>query len=419
MTSRVSVLPSGLTVATDAMPEFETAAIGVWVDAGARHEQPEVNGIAHMLEHMAFKGTERRTARDIAEEIEAVGGHLNAHTSREHTAYYARVLKEDVALAVDILGDILQHPAFDEAELKREQEVVVQEINQAHDTPDDIIFDHLQEVAFPDQPLGRPILGTVKLVTGFDRRTLANYMAEHYQARRMVLSASGRVEHEALVELAEATFGELRPDSSTAKEPARYVGGDFRQKRELEQVHLALGFDGVAFDHPDYFAAQVLSVVLGGGMSSRLFQEVREKRGLAYSVFSFAASYLDSGLFGIYAATSDTLVPELLPVICDQVGEVAAAASEEECARARAQLKAGLMMSLESSAARCEQLGRQLQIYGRPIPSAEIIARIDEVDAAAVRRAAERIARAGKLSLAALGPVDRLESYDGIAARFG
>ncbi len=418
MTVRITVLGNGLTVASDAMPELETAAVGVWIDAGARHETAEVNGVAHMLEHMAFKGTERRTAREIAEQIEAVGGHLNAHTSREHTAYYARVLKGDVGLAVDILADILQHPTFDADELEREREVVVQEINQARDTPDDIVFDHFQEAAFADQPMGRPILGTPELVKGFGRDTLADYMARHYRAPRMVLAAAGRVDHGALVELAENTLGEFSPDKPRAKVAASYVGGERRERRELEQAHLALGFAGVAFGDPDYYAAQVLSAVLGGGMSSRLFQEVREKRGLAYSVFSFSASYADGGLFGIYAATTENRIAELVPVICEEARKMTAEVNDEETARARAQLKAGLMMAMESSPARCEQLGRQIQIYGRPIPPEEIIARIDAVDAAAVRKLAARILSSSPLALAALGPIGRLEDYQGIAARF-
>ena len=418
MTVQVSVLESGLTVATDTMAEFETASIGVWVDAGTRHETPEVNGVAHFLEHMAFKGTERRSARDIAEEIEAVGGHLNAHTSREHTAYYARVLKDDVALAVDLLADILQHSVFDEAEFERERDVVVQEINQAHDTPDDIVFDRLQEAAFPDQAVGRPILGTVKLVESFGRATLVDYMAQHYRAPRMVLAAAGRVEHEIIVELAGAAFDALAPSEARSAEPARYRGGEFREQRDLEQVHLALGFGGVAFEDPDFYPLQVLSTVLGGGMSSRLFQEVREKRGLAYAVFSFASSYVDGGLFGVYSGTSENHLEELMPVICDEITKVAAEAGEDETARARAQLKAGLMMSLESSSARCEQLGRQIQVYGRPIPPSEVIAKIDAVQAAEVRRAAARIIAAGPPALAAIGPIGRLESYQAMAARF-
>jgi predicted Zn-dependent peptidase len=419
VTVEVSVLKSGLTVASDAMAEFETASVGVWVDAGARHETPEVNGVAHLLEHMAFKGTERRSARDIAQEIEAVGGHLNAHTSREHTAYYARVLKDDVPLAVDILADILQHSVFDEAEIGREREVVVQEISQAHDTPDDVVFDRLQEAAFPDQAVGRPILGTVKLVESFGRATLADYMAQHYRAPRMVLAAAGRVEHQAMIELAEAAFHELPAAEPRRAEPARYQGGEFREARDLEQVHLALGFGGVAFEDQDFYPSQVLSTVLGGGMSSRLFQEVREKRGLAYAVFSFAASYVDGGLFGVYSGTSANHLGELVPVICDEINKVAAEAGEEETARARAQLKAGLMMSLESSSARCEALGRQIQVYGRPIPPPEVVAKIDAVAAADVRRAAARMTAAGPLALAAIGPIGGLESYPAIAARFG
>ncbi len=418
MSAEVTVLDGGLTIATDAMPDLETASVGIWVGAGARHETVEENGISHMLEHMAFKGTERRSARDIAEQIEAVGGHLNAHTSREHTAYYARVLKENLPLAVEILGDILQHSVFDEEELGREREVVVQEIHQVNDTPDDVVFDHLQEVAFPEQPLGRSILGTSERVSAFDRAALIRYQEHHYRPSNMVLAAAGQVDHGALAELAAGIFAELPDGGAPAQDQARYRGGDRRESRDLEQVQLTLGFPGVAYRDPDFYPAQVLATVLGGGMSSRLFQEVREKRGLAYSVFAFSSSYVDGGLFGIYAGTGSHQLAELVPVIGGQVEAVAAGADENEVARARAQLKASLMMSLESSSARCEQLARQLQIYGRPVPPAEVAAEIDRVDAGAVRAVARRIATSQGLSVAAIGPVAALESHSRIAARF-
>ncbi|MBM3489069.1 MAG: insulinase family protein [Alphaproteobacteria bacterium] len=414
----VSTLANGLRVVSDPMIGLESVAIGVWVNAGARAESAEENGVAHMLEHMAFKGTERRTARAIAEEIEAVGGHLNAYTSREHTAYFARVLKRDVPLAVDLLADILQHSAFEESELERERGVVLQEIGQTEDTPDDLIFDRLQEAAYPGQSLGRSILGTSELVTAMDRGRLTGFMARHYGAQSMTLVGSGAIEHAALMALAERHFGALGRGAERPMEAARFTGGATCEERELEQVHFAIAWPGVRYHDDDFYASQVLATTLGGGMSSRLFQEVREKRGLCYSVFAFATSYVDAGMLGIYAGTGEQEVGELVPVVLDETQRLAVDAEEAEVARARAQISAGLLMSLESPSARSEQLARQLLIFGRPIPPDELVAKIDQVDAAAVRRVAARITGAGRPAVAAVGPLARLASYEAIAARF-
>ena len=419
MNVRETTLPNGLRVATDAMAGVETTSVGVWVDVGARNEALELNGVSHMLEHMAFKGTRRRTARGIAEEIEAVGGHLNAFTSREQTAYVARVVADDMPLAVDILADILQHSTFEERELERERAVIVQEIGQTRDTPDDLVFDRLQEVAFPDQPLGRSILGTAERVGGFDRRTLRDYMGAHYRASGMVATASGKVDHDAFADLVERGFGELPRGDGAAFEAGRFSGGDWRERRDLEQAHLTLGFRGVPFDDDDFHAAQLLATILGGGMSSRLFQEVREVRGLAYSIFAFSSSYLDCGLFGIYAGVGPDEIGELVAVVCDQLNDIAAGVGEEELARARTQHKAGLKMALESSSARCEQVGRQILVYGRPIPVPELVGKIDAVEAAAVTQVAERIVKGAAPAVAAIGPIERLESHSAIAGRFG
>jgi len=417
MTVEVTTLKNGLRVATAAMPHVETVSLGVWVGVGTRDEPAEVNGVAHLLEHMAFKGTERRSARAIAEEIEAVGGHLNAYTSRESTAYFAKVLKQDTPLAVDIVADILQHSTFDETELAREREVVLQEIGQAHDTPDDIIFDYFQEAAFPDQPLGRPVLGQAAVVGAMPRGALVDYMSSRYQAGEMVLAAAGNLDHGDLVALAERQFTELPTGRTNGRAPARYLGGGFREGKDLEQLHLVLGFPGISFTDPDYYVFSVYSTLLGGGMSSRLFQEVREKRGLAYSIYSFASSFVDGGIFGVYAGTGAAQVEELVPVIGEQMEAVGRAPGDAEIERARNQMKAGLLMSLESTNARSEQLANQLLVYGRSIPVEEIVARIDAVDAAAIRRMGDRL-RSGPITVAALGPIDWLERHEAIAARF-
>jgi predicted Zn-dependent peptidase len=407
MTIQVTRLRNGLTIATDHMAGIETAAIGIWVGIGARHEAPEVNGVSHMLEHMAFKGTKRRSAQDIVEEVEGVGGQINAYTSRENTAYYLRVLAEDVPMAVDILADILQNSTFEPEELERERAVIIQEIGQCNDTPDDVIFDHFQEVAYPDQSLGRPILGSETLVAGMSRDDIAGYMTRQYGAERMVLAAAGKVDHDALVRLAEDVLGGLRSSSPEAGAPAQYQGGERAEDRALEQVHLVLGFEGISYGDDDYYAASVLSSVLGGGMSSRLFQEVREKRGLVYSIYTFSSSYKDGGLFGIYAGTGADKVPELMPVLADELRKVGATVTDVEIDRVKAQLRAGMLMAMENTRARVERLGQHILIYGRPVPPEEIMTRIDAINRAALARVAERLF-AGKPTLAALGRIGKL-----------
>jgi predicted Zn-dependent peptidase len=415
-TTQVSTLPNGLRVATDRLDTVDTVSLGIWVDVGTRHEPAEINGVAHFLEHMAFKGTERRSALAIAEEIEAVGGHLNAYTSRESTAYYAKVLKEDVPLALDILADILQHSTFEPEELERERTVILQEIGQANDTPDDIIFDHFQECAYPDQAMGRPVLGRPEIIRRLEREAVVTYLRDHYGARRMVLAAAGNLEHERLATLASRLLGGLPPERPATTEPATYTGGDRREDRDLEQLHLVLGFPGVALSEPDYYAATVLSTAFGGGMSSRLFQEIREKRGLVYAIHSFVHGYRDGGLFGIYAGTGETEAAELVPALCEEASRLEEGLTPVELNRAKAQMKAGLLMSLESTAARCEQLAQHLLIHGTPFDPTEIVARIEAVDDSAIRRIVARW-RTGPPTLAALGPLGRLEDFDGVRKR--
>jgi predicted Zn-dependent peptidase len=418
MSIHVDKLANGLTVVTDEMPNVETVSLGAWIGVGTRHEPAAINGVAHLLEHMAFKGTEKRSAYDIAQEIEAVGGHLNAYTSRENTAFYAKVLSEDAPLALDIVSDILLRPVFDEDELTRERAVVLQEIGQANDTPDDVIFDRFQETAYPDQAIGRPVLGTAEIVSGIGRGTLRDYMSRHYGTGSMVVAAAGNIAHGRFLELAGEAFGSLPQEPGGEAEPAAYQGGEFREARDLEQVHVLLGFDGVSYFDPAYYTASVFSTLFGGGMSSRLFQEVREKRGLVYSVYSFVSAYRDSGMFGIYAGTGEEQTVELIPVICDELLKVADDITEEEIARARAQLKASILMSLESTGSRCEQLAQQILTYGRPLSVQEIVAKIEAVQASDLRDFAKRLA-ASRPTLASLGPVDKVESLDRVAARFG
>lgn len=418
MNVEITRLPNGLTVATDPMPQLESASLGVWVNCGARHESEARMGISHMLEHMAFKGTERRTARGIAEEIEAVGGALNAYTSREQTAFHARVLQADVPLAVDILADILTHPTFDAAELERERQVVLQEIGQARDTPDDIIFDDLQAAVYPGQPMGWPILGNEETVGAFTRDDLNSYMRANYRAGGMTLIASGAVDHAAMVELAERHFGELRFGEAPKSAAAQFVGSDLRRKEDLEQVHVAYAFPGIASGDDALFAAQVFVTALGGGMSSRLFQEIREKRGLCYSIYAFANSFLDGGMIGVYAGTGASEAAEISALVVDQVALLAQSANAEELARAKAQLRSGLLMGLERPSARAEQIAAHLLAYGRVIPIEEIKQKLDAVSVSAVRGVGERLMATRRPAIAALGPIDSLESYESFAGRF-
>ena len=413
---RVSRLPSGLTVVTERMDRVETVSFGAYVAAGTRNEAAEENGVSHFLEHMAFKGTERRSAAAIAEEIEAVGGHINAYTAREQTAYYVKVLKEDTALGADIIGDILTHSAFDRDELERERGVILQEIGQANDTPDDIIFDHFQETAYPSQPMGRPVLGSEEIIRTLPREALVGYMRRHYTTGNTVVAAAGNLDHEHVLDLVRRHFADLPVASVPTAQPGRYAGGEFRETRDLDQVHIVLGFPSVAYADPDFYPTMLLSTLLGGGMSSRLFQEVREKRGLVYSVYSFTAPAMDGGLFGIYAGTGESEAAELMPVTLEELRKVQQNVSETELSRARAQVKAGLLMSLESTGSRCEQLARQMQVFGRIVPTAETVAKINAVTIPHVQAAALRLFRSAP-TLAALGPAGRVPSVPVIADR--
>lgn len=415
MAAQTTTLESGLRIVTDPVPSVETVAVGVWVAAGTRHESPELNGISHLLEHMAFKGTLKRSAYDIAEQMDNVGGQLNAYTTRDHTAYYAKVLKEDLNLAVDILADILLNSTMDEEEFAREQQVVVQEIYQAEDTPDDIVFDRLQALAYPDQALGWPVLGTVDTVTRMRADDLRSYLHTNYTTEDIVVSASGRVDHDAFVTLVADAFAGLPSGPGPSSVAAQYGGGDTREQRPIEQLHVVLGFDSVGYHDPDYYPISALSVLFGEGLSSRLFQEVREKRGLAYSVFSSHSACDDSGLFTLYAGTSREQTTELVRVLCDEIRKMTDGASADEVARAKAQLKAGLLMGLESPGSRCVQRARQLLVYGKTLDTQELIARIDAVDDEAISASARRVF-AGPPTVAAIGQIQELAVYDEIKA---
>ncbi|MEW5423083.1 M16 family metallopeptidase [Amorphus sp. 3PC139-8] len=417
MSVEITTLANGLPVVTDRMGHVESVSLGLWVGRGSRSERESEHGISHLLEHMAFKGTSRRSARRIAEEIEAVGGELDAATSVETTAYHARVLREDVPLMVDILGDILRNSSFDSEELAREKHVILQEIGAARDTPDDYLFDLFPQAAWRGQPIGRPILGTPETVEGFGADALRGYLARQYRAPDMVFSAAGAVEHDEIVALAREHFGDLPSDPAPEVEAATYSGGALIEARELVETQIVLGFPGVGMRDTDYFAAQALATLLGGGMSSRLFQEVREQRGLCYSIYAFHWGFSDTGVFGIHAATGPEDVAELMPVVVDEVARVIDDVTDEELGRARAQLRAGLLMARERSSARASQMARHLLTQGRVISPDELVALIDAVDVDRVRAVAERMLAGKAPTIAAVGDVAHVPSSEWITER--
>ncbi|SHK03310.1 Predicted Zn-dependent peptidase [Shimia gijangensis] len=405
MTTQIHTLPNGFRIVTEHMPGLESASIGIWVSAGGRHETSAQNGIAHFLEHMAFKGTSKRNALEIAEAIEDVGGYINAYTSREVTAYYARVLKGDVALALDVIGDIVLNPIFDANEIEIERGVILQEIGQSLDTPDDVIFDWLQERAYPDQPIGRTILGAEERVKAFGRTDLAGFVAEHYRPERMILSAAGGVDHDEIVRLAEDMFGGLSGGKTPVYLPARFQGGEYRTEKALEQAHFALGLESPDYCDPEIYTAQIYSTALGGGMSSRLFQEVREKRGLCYTIYAQAGAYADTGMTTIYAGTSGAQVAELAEITIDELKRAADDMNATEIARARTQMKAGMLMGLESPSSRAERLARMLSIWDRIPTLSETVERIDGISDDDVRCFAEHMALVARPAMALYGPV--------------
>ena len=399
------------------MPGLKSASIGIWVNAGGRHERVEQNGIAHFLEHMAFKGTKKRSSVQIAEAIEDVGGYINAYTSREMTAYYCRVLGDDVALALDVVSDIVLNPVFARDEIEVERGVILSEIGQALDTPDDIIFDWLQDVSYPGQPLGRSILGPEERVSNFQREDLSTFVDENYSTDQMVLAAAGAVDHDAIVLQCEEIFGTLKPRVQAPFLVGQFKGGEYRQVKDLEQAHFALAFESPNYKDPNIYTAQIFATAFGGGMSSRLFQEVREKRGLCYSIFASAGAYSDTGTLTFYAGTSGDKVSDLANITVDELKRASHDMTEVEVARARAQMKAGLLMGLESPSSRAERLARMVTIWDR-IPSLdEVVSQIDRVTVSDVRDYAATMGAGAPAAMALYGPVADAPSVQDLQAR--
>tara|TARA_X000000368_G_scaffold230787_1_gene182246 strand:- start:370 stop:1623 length:1254 start_codon:yes stop_codon:yes gene_type:complete len=414
--TKISTLDNGLRIVTQNMPGLETVSMGIWNYVGGRDESENINGVAHLLEHMAFKGTSNKSALQIAETIENVGGDINAYTSKEITAYYVKLIADDLPLGIEILTDILQNSSFAEEELNRERGVILQEIGMYLDTPDDMIFDYWQEKAFPNQPMGRSILGKPDVIKSISRDQVKDFMMSHYNPKKMIVSAAGKIEHETFVEQIRQKCVNLPTGNKNIRQPSKYISGEYRQDKDLEQIHLLLGFEGIDFHHNDYYSLLVYSSLLGGGMSSRLFQEIREKRGLVYGISSFSSSYTDTGVFGIYAGTGEFQIQELIPVLCDELRTSSNTITEKEINRGKAQLKASLMMGRESAFRRCESAARQLLVFNRVIDPKETINSINNVSKKTVENISQKIV-SGPMTISSIGPIKKLETLDKIQSR--
>jgi predicted Zn-dependent peptidase len=404
-------LNNGISVLTEEIPHLLSVSIGIWVKIGSRHEDSVNNGISHFIEHLLFKGTERRSALDIAKEIDSVGGVLNAFTGREYTCFYAKVLSKDLPLAIDLLSDVYNNPLFDSEELDKEKGVILQEIKMVEDTPDDIVHDLFAQNLWKDHPLGFPILGNAETVTAVTSDDVKNYFDQYHDPEAVIISAAGNLKHEKLVSLLEKSFGNTHGESRhrTLSTPSPNTGV-IMDERDLEQVHFCLGTTAFSLSNPERYKSYLLSVILGGGMSSRLFQEIREKRGLAYSVYSYLNSYADIGSLVIYAGTGKDAVNEVLSLTLKEFEKLKEGELEEaELYTAKEQLKGNLLLGLESSDSRMSKLAKEEIYFNRYIPVEEVMSEIDKVVLNDIGALSEKYFVQDELMLVALGKLKSLE----------
>lgn len=419
MSIEITTLDNGIRIATERLDAVLSASVGIWIDRGGRHETPAQNGVAHFLEHMAFKGTSTRSAADIANEIETVGGLLNAYTAKENTAYYARVLGQDVPLALDILSDILVNPSFEAREIEVERGVILQEIGQSKDSPDDIIFDWLQETIYPDQAIGRTILGSEERVSNFVAHDFQSFIAENYGGENMIVSAVGDVEHDAVVAALRPRLETLNYKAAREQHRPKFVAGEKRVEKSLEQAHIAMAFEAPALRSDEFYTAHVYSILLGGGMSSRLFQKIREQMGLCYTIFSSYSALEDAGQLILYSGTSGESVDDVLRSAVDEMINTSRAIDDAELARAKAQIRAGSVMSLENSFARAERMARNLALYQKVRPLEEIIEKIDAVTAKDITNFAAQLIEEANLGLTLYGPLESGMALRDVEAQMG
>ena len=404
-------LDNGLRILTERMTQVRSISIGVWLTRGSRHETAERSGIAHFVEHMLFKGTATRSAEDIAQQIDSIGGQLDAFTAKEYASYYIKVLDEHLPLAIDILSDIVRNPAFAPDDIEREKKVVVEEIKMVEDTPDDLVHELFTQGFWENHPLGRPILGTRETVESFTSELLRDYFAKAYTPRNLVISAVGNLEHARVRQLVEEKFGSLKAaGESTSDDPPRVVPQTLIRNKDLEQSHICVGVSSYPQNHDDRYASYVLNTLLGGSMSSRLFQNVREKRGLAYAVFSGLSAYRDAGTFTIYAGCANEAVGEVIDLVVEELkGVKTAPVPEAELQRSKDHLKGSLMLSLENTASRMSHIARQEIYFDRQFGLDETLQGIERVTADDVRRVANDLFRNGSLAATVLGNVNGLK----------
>jgi predicted Zn-dependent peptidase len=406
-----TTLDNGIRIVSHEMPEHRSVSLGIWVESGSRHEAEPQNGISHFIEHLLFKGTERRSAAQIAEEMDAVGGVINAFTSKEHTCYYAKVLDENLPLAIDLLTDIFLHSTFDAEEIERERSVILQEISQSEDTPDDYVHDLFSLDFFRTHPIGRPICGRQETVSSFQREDFLKFFKSRYRPRRVIVSAAGNFRHDDLVNDIAARLGSVT-DALDGEQALNLEGetvptmgsGVFSHVKPLEQVHLCLGVAGIHQAHPKRYVAYVLNTLLGGGMSSRLFQEIREKRGKAYSVYSFSTSYKDIGYLGVYAGTSVDSTEEVVELILQELQKLAAGEiTEGELQRTQGQLVGSMILGLESTDSWMSHVARNEIYFGKTVTTEEICQRIRAVSRDEVVDLADALFRSDGMTLTLLG----------------
>ena len=409
-----TVLDNGIRILSEEMPNARSVSLGIWVENGSRHEPRHQNGISHFIEHLLFKGTDRRSAAQIAEEMDSVGGVLNAFTAKEHTCYYAKVLDENLPVAIDLLTDIFLHSVFDREEIERERSVILQEISQAEDTPDDYVHDLFNLDLFKDHPLGRPICGQAATVLKFSREDFLDFVRDRYLPGRVIVAASGHVSHEKLVREMDQRLGgknlEFRIQNSEFRvgDSPKLQSGIFQHSKSLEQVHLCLGVAGIHQTHPLRYAAYILNTILGGGMSSRLFQEIREKRGKAYSIYSFLASYRDVGYLGVYAGTSLEWAEEVVDLMVREMGRLAAGEiGEEELQRAKSQLVGNMILGMESTDSWMSHITRNEIYFGKAISVEEISSGVRSVSRADIVDLARATFRSEEMALSLLGDFEK------------
>lgn len=411
------VLSNGVRVLLEEIPYVHSAAIGFWVDTGPKNETAADSGISHFIEHMLFKGTETRSALEIARALEDTGGSLNAFTDKEQTCFYARVLDNQVERAIDVLADMILHPALDAAEFKRERQVILEEIKMYEDAPDELVQDIFSEVFWGDHPLGRPIVGTRATMRATKREQLVAYMERFYTPDRLIVSVAGHIEPERVIQQLERTVGQLKRASTRMELAPPVPRSAIKVKyKDIEQVHLCLGTEGVSVTHPDSYAVSLLDAILGGGMSSRLFQEVREKRGIVYSISSYEQMYETAGVFGIYAGCSPKHLDEVITLSLAEFDKLKGGdLSESELERAKDQLKGGMLLSMESPRNRMSRLARSELTYGRLMPLSEIIAEIDAVSLSDMLRVARKVLDERTLTTTVVGPIRKLKVPGGAA----